>query len=143
MPCVPDSQGGLRREVAKTNLDRLAKSGLPTGPKPNPDTIPQELHKAQIGALLATATQVHPTARPRTAQARVLTWLATLLATWLGALAALLGAPQHLNFDLVLSLLLKWSKDNEGNILTAQTQQVSGGKGAIHWQSCFLLSWRA
>lgn len=95
--------------------------------------------KTQVSALSTGALRVSSAAQSwyQTARSKIRAWLALFLATWLGPLAALLGAPSIFNFDLVLSLLLKWTRDNRDNILDAQNHQISGRRGEIDWRCSF------
>lgn len=125
---LPDALVGA---VPGLHLDSEFKSLVVQTPQPLPFAHPE----THVDALLATVPQTQPKAYPQTLRSRIRAWLAMVLATWLGALGALLGAPRIVDFGLGLSLLRKWSEDNQRNILVAQDKQVFGGKSEIHWQS--------
>lgn len=130
----------LVREHAKRNLERLAlfEPPPPPLPPPPPSSPGAEPEKTQFEKLSVAVTASLNETKPPSLRSKIRHWVATRLATWIGEIGAMLGAPRIMDFGLALRLLTKWSYDNMDNIKAAQGVQVFGGKGDINWQTAFL-----
>lgn len=127
---LPDAYSGA---VSGDQQDALLTSMV----EPTPQSRPYAHPETHLHALLATVPSLQPKRGRQTWRARFVAWLGMILANWLGALGALLGAPPILDFGLGLSLLTKWTMDNKKNISAAQKKQVCGKKENIDWQCSF------
>lgn len=141
MPALAnDIYEDLFREHAKRNLERLSLFEPPSPPPPAPPGLspgipPEKTHFEKLS--LAVTSSLDET-EPPGLRYRLRHLVATWLATWIGELGALLGAPRIVDFGLALRLLTKWSLDNMENIDAAKRAQVFGGKADINWQTSFL-----